>query len=42
MAMRVRSRDVSLVAASQVRFGALEEGVDALDVVGVIALELYD
>lgn len=42
MAMRVRSRDVTLVAASQVRYEALEDGVDALEVVGVIALKLYD
>ena len=38
--MRVRSRDVTVVAASQVRFEALEEGVDALDAVGLIAFEL--
>jgi len=42
MAMRVRSRDVTLVAASQVRLEGGEEAVDALDVVGVIALELHD
>ena len=42
MAMRVRSRDVTLVAASQVRFERPEEGVDALDVVGVIAFELHN
>ena len=40
MDMRVRSRDVTLVATSQVRFECLEEGVDALDVVGVMWLGL--
>lgn len=42
MAMRVRSRDVTLVTASQMRFEGLEEGVDALDVVGAIAFELHN
>lgn len=40
--MHVRSRDLSFVGARQVRFERLEEGVDALDVVGVIALELHN
>ncbi len=40
--MPVRSRDTSFFGARQVRFERPEERVDALDVVGVIALELHD
>jgi hypothetical protein len=40
--MADRSRRASFVAAGQVRFERPEEGVDALDMVRVVALQPHD